>query len=153
MRITLFLAIAIIAMPAAARNLDGRYDNSPHKEWFQSLHDNTHDKTSCCADVDGAIVRDAEWSASPEGLQCKYTPALSFQQEDVSSYEGHYCVRYKNEGWLVPDSATIDQPNLFGPAIIWPICQSQEHVSGPDACKDESSRLFFIRCFIAGALT
>lgn len=66
---------------------------------------------------------------------------------------GRYCVRYKGIWWLVPDSATLDVPNKFGSAIIWPICSSPEHISGADACNDGDSILYFIRCFIAGAGT
>ncbi len=149
--LALALTVALYASGVHARDLNGAHANDPLKPWFDTLSD--HFGTSCCADADGATVKDVDWSATAEGLKCQHTPAISYNSEEASSYAGHYCVRYKNAWWLVPDSATLEQPNRFGPAIIWPICQSSAHVSGADACNDDGSTLFFIRCFLPGAGT
>ena len=133
---------------AALGRDDGRYADSPLKPWFNSLKDKTGN--GCCADADGAVVKDVDWSAQGEGQHCQHTPAISFSKYDVS-YEWHYCVRYKETWWLVPDRAVIEEPNRFGQAVIWPICKSPAHVSGADTCKDDDSSLLFIRCFIIGA--
>lgn len=144
----LFLCF-ICSENALARD-DGSHANDPLKPWFNSLKDKGG--VSCCADADGAIVKDVDWSAQGEGQECQRTPQLSFSDDGIK-YEGHFCIRYKNIWWLVPDSAVVESPNRFGQAIIWPICQSQYHVSGADACKDDDSTLLFIRCFIPGAGT
>lgn len=152
--IALWFVVAALAVtfsrPAHARDLDGRYASSPLKPWFDSLKDKNGG--GCCADADGAVVKDVDWSIQGEGQQCRRTPALSFSNQDVK-YEGHYCVRYQGAWWLVPDSAVVDGPNKAGQAIIWPICTSPRHISGADTCKDDDASLLFIRCFIAGAQT
>lgn len=128
---------------------DGRYAGSKLKPWFDELRDKTGQQ--CCADADGAIVKDVDWTAQGEGQKCQRMPALSFSEE-AKEYEGTYCVRYKNEWWLIPERALIEGPNRFGPTVIWPVCSSKHSVSGADACKDEESKLLFIRCFIRGAM-
>jgi hypothetical protein len=135
---------------AFGRDLDGRYANSFLKPWFDSLKDKTGG--GCCADSDGAIIKDVDWSVQGEGQQCQRTPAISFSEYDVA-YDGRYCVRYKNAWWLVPDRAVIEEPNRFHQPIIWPICRSPSHVSGADACNDDESSLLFIRCFIPSAMS
>lgn len=141
------VGLICLAAGAHARD-DGRYAGSELKPWFDSLMDKTGG--GCCADADGAVVKDVDWSVRGEGQECRHTPALSFSKP--GEYEGHYCVRYKKSWWLVPDDAVVDGPNRLGPAIIWPICSSTRHVSGADTCKDELSDLMFIRCFIAGSM-
>ena len=147
-RLALIVLVFLLPTAASARDLDGRYAGSPLSPWFKSQKDKFG--TSCCADADGVTIKDIDWSAQGEGQECQHTPALSYQNE-TSSYDGQYCVRYKNEWWLVPQSALIEEPNRFGPAIIWPVCSSKHYVSGADACKDEESTLLFMRCFIPGA--
>ncbi len=147
LRLTLILALAFAALPAAARD-DGRYAGSKLKPWFDSLKDKNGQR--CCADADGATVKDVDWTAV-DVQRCRRTPALSFEKLDAGEYAGTFCVRYKNEWWIVPQSALIEEPNRFGPAIIWPVCSSKHSVSGADACKDEESTLLFMRCFIPGA--
>jgi hypothetical protein len=169
-RFALVFSIALCSVPASARD-DGRYagssgvsvvfdrhvvltrndgkysKNDPLSGWFDSLRDKNGQQ--CCADADGATVKDVDWTAV--GAQrCRHTPVLSFSEE-TSDYDGRYCVRYKGEWWLVPERATMDEPNRYGPAIVWPICKSPAHVAGADACADDGSSLYFIRCFIPGA--
>jgi len=145
-RAALIVILCLASLPAVARD-DGRHAGDPLKPWFDELRDKTGQE--CCADADGTIVKDVDWTAV--GVErCRHTPALSLSEEDVD-YEGRYCVRYKNVWWLVPDRAVLDQPNRFGPAIIWPFCKSPSHVTSASVCADEDSTLFFIRCFIPGA--
>ena len=82
-----------IAAPgtAAARDLDGRYANSPLKQWFDSLHSG---KGPCCSDADGTALSDVDWEAR----------------------DGHYRVRIEGQWWDVPDEAVIkSRTGLDGP--------------------------------------
>lgn len=147
--------LAAFVAPAYSRDLEGKHSNDPLKPWFDSLKNKSG--VGCCADADGAVVKDVDWSAQGEGQECQRTPMLDFQR-DGKDYVGHFCVRYKNIWWLVPDSAVINDPNRFGLALIWPICTMADtnnnyNTSGADACKEDNSFLSFIRCFIPGAGT
>jgi len=81
---------------AAARDVDGRYANSPLKEWFDSLRSG---KGPCCSDADGTALSDVDWETK----------------------DGHYRVRIKGEWWDVPDEAVITEPNRAGRTMVWPI--------------------------------
>jgi hypothetical protein len=97
------LSIALVAMltaaaayPAHARDPDGRYANSPLKQWFDSLKSG---KGPCCSDADGTAVSDVDWESS----------------------NGHYRVRIEGEWVEVPDDAVITEPNRVGRTMVWPI--------------------------------
>jgi hypothetical protein len=97
------LSIALAAMltaaaayPAHARDPDGRYANSPLKQWFDSLKSG---KGPCCSDADGTAVSDVDWESS----------------------NGHYRVRIEGEWVEVPDDAVITEPNRVGRTMVWPI--------------------------------
>jgi hypothetical protein len=97
------LAIALVAMlaaaaahPAQARDPDGRYANSPLKQWFDSLKSG---KGPCCSDADGTALSDVDWESS----------------------NGHYRVRIEGEWVEVPDDAVITEPNRVGRTMVWPI--------------------------------
>ncbi len=81
---------------AAARDLDGRYANSPLKGWFESLQSG---KGPCCSDADGRALSDIDWEAR----------------------DGHYRVRIEGQWWDVPDEAVIKEPNRAGRTMVWPI--------------------------------
>jgi len=81
---------------AAARDIDGRYANSPLKGWFESLHSGMG---PCCSDADGSALSDADWEVK----------------------DGHYRVRIEGEWWDVPDEAVIKEPNRAGRTMVWPI--------------------------------
>jgi hypothetical protein len=87
-----------IAAPdnAAARDLDGRFANSPLHGWFESLHSS---KGPCCSDADGTALSDVDWEAR----------------------DGHYRVRIEDKWWDVPDDAVIREPNRAGRTMVWPI--------------------------------
>jgi hypothetical protein len=93
----LVLALSPYAGGAAARDLDGRYVNSPLHDWFESLQSG---KGPCCSDADGRVLKDVEWKTSANGK--------------------HYTVYIEGEWVVVPDDAVIKQPNLFGKTMVWP---------------------------------
>lgn len=70
---------------AMARDLDGRYANSPLKSWFDHL---ASGKGLCCSMADGETVADPDWE----------------------SKDGHYRVRLENNWIDVPDDAVITEP-------------------------------------------
>jgi hypothetical protein len=51
-------AVATVASPAAGRDLDGRYKDSPLHDWFEHL---ASGKGLCCSFADGYVVEDADW--------------------------------------------------------------------------------------------
>jgi hypothetical protein len=73
---------------------DGRFANSPLKEWFDRL-------------------------ASRNGLCCAFADGVSVQDVDWDSQEGHYRVRIYGQWYVVPDAAIVTEPNRFGPAVVW----------------------------------
>ena len=79
-----------------ARDGDGRYANSPLKQWFDSLRSG---KGPCCSDADGSAVSDVDWE----------------------SRDGHYRVRVEGEWVDVPEEAVITEPNRAGRTMVWPI--------------------------------
>jgi hypothetical protein len=89
------ILLILIVSPARARD-DGRYANSPLKQWFDSLKSG---KGTCCSDADGSAVTDADWE----------------------SKGGKYRVRLEGQWWDVPDDAVITEPNRAGRTMVWPI--------------------------------
>jgi hypothetical protein len=81
---------------AVARDLDGRYANSPLHSWFESLRSG---KGPCCSDADGTALSDVDWEAK----------------------DGHYRVRIEGQWWDVPEDAVIKEPNRAGRTMVWPI--------------------------------
>jgi len=79
-----------------ARDLDGRYADSPLKPWFDQL---ASGKGLCCSMADGESVADPDWE----------------------SKDGHYRVRLENNWVDVPDDAVITEPNRAGRTMVWPI--------------------------------
>lgn len=98
---------------ANARDPDGRYANWPLKGWFNSLKSKSG--VPCCDTADGLRLEDVDWEAR----------------------DNHYRVRIDGQWHDVPMEALIEQPNKFGPAVVWPF-------------KDASGNTQ-IRCFIPGA--
>jgi len=97
-RLTMAIAVVYIAVfvpnPSHARD-DGRFANSPLKEWFDQL-------------------------ASKNGLCCAFADGVSVQDVDWDTQDGHYRVRIYGQWLIVPDDAVITVPNRFGPAVVWP---------------------------------
>lgn len=84
---------------AAARDLDGRFANSPLHGWFESLRSG---KGPCCSDADGRALSDVDWETK----------------------DGHYRVRIEGAWWDVPDEAVITEPNRAGRTMVWPVYYS-----------------------------
>jgi hypothetical protein len=90
------LTLSLAAYPGHARDPDGRYANSPLKQWFDSLKSG---KGPCCSDADGTAVSDVDWESG----------------------NGHYRVRIEGDWVDVPDEAVITEPNRVGRTMVWPI--------------------------------
>ena len=99
-RIVFGLSVSMLAASlvgsVAARDLDGRYANSPLKSWFDHL---ASGKGLCCSMADGESVADPDWD----------------------SKEGHYRVRLDNNWIDVPEDAVITEPNRAGRTMVWPL--------------------------------
>jgi hypothetical protein len=96
------LALGLALSGAHARDLDGRYANSPLKPWFDKL---SSGKGLCCSFADGYAITDADWETK----------------------DGHFRVRLPElQGsdhfeWVdVPEDAVITEPNLAGRTMVWP---------------------------------
>lgn len=90
------LLLGWVSQFSHARDLDGRYANSPLKGWFDSLKSG---KGPCCSDADGYAVSDPDWE----------------------SKNGNYRVRIEGEWYDVPPDAVITEPNRAGRTMVWPI--------------------------------
>ncbi len=85
---------------ATARDLDGRYANSPLKAWFESLRSA---KGPCCSDADGTALSDIDWEMQ----------------------DGRYRVRIEGLWWDVPEDAVVAGPNRAGRTMVWPVYYRQ----------------------------
>jgi hypothetical protein len=99
-RYRIVIAVAVVCITVFVPNHshardDGRFANSPLKEWFDRL-------------------------ASKNGLCCAFADGVSVQDVDWDTQNGHYRVRLQGEWIEVPDAAVITEPNRFGPAVVWP---------------------------------
>ena len=92
--IPLVLIMAIMAL-AYGRDLDGRYANSPHRDWINSLKN--QNGMSCCDDSDGFRVDDPDW------------------RNVGSAYE----VRIEGKWMPLTDEQIITQVNRIGYAMVW----------------------------------
>jgi hypothetical protein len=90
------LILPLVSHHGHARDPDGRYANSPLKQWFDGLRSG---KGPCCSDADGSAVSDVDWE----------------------SKAGHYRVRLEGEWLDVPEDAVITEPNRAGRTMVWPI--------------------------------
>ncbi len=81
---------------AAARDLDGRYANSPLKGWFEKLRSG---RGPCCSDADGTALSDMDWDMK----------------------DGRYRVRIEGQWWVVPEEAVVTEPNRAGRTMVWPV--------------------------------
>ena len=90
------LLLPLASAPGVARDPDGRFANSPLKQWFDSL---SSKKGPCCSDADGSAVSDADWETK----------------------DGKYRVRLEGQWWRVPDEAVITEPNRAGRTMVWPV--------------------------------
>jgi hypothetical protein len=96
--VIIIVAIGALAVRAFARE-DGRYAQSPLKQWFDGLKSG---KGPCCSDADGYAVSDPDWETKG----------------------GHYRVRLEGDWIDVPDDAVITEPNRAGKTMVWPMFQN-----------------------------
>ena len=100
MRYRLTIVVAVLCITVFVSNHshardDGRFANSPLKEWFDRL-------------------------ASRNGLCCAFADGVGLQDVDWDTQDGHYRVRIHGQWFVVPDDAVVTEPNRFGPAVVWP---------------------------------
>lgn len=121
---------AILYVPALARDLDGRYANSPLKPWFDQLKSG---RGLCCAQADGYVVEEADWE----------------------SKDGHYRVRVPKNPvstemlWVdVPANAVITEPNRTGRTMVWP-----DYPFAQGYSNEQVDGQVLIRCFMPGSMT
>lgn len=91
---------------------DGRWAQSPLKQWFDNLRS---ERGTCCSNADGMRLDDVDWEMA----------------------DGTYRVRIDGRWFDVPDDAVINEPNRYGPAVVWPYRGPAGHL--------------LIRCFLRGA--
>jgi len=91
-----WVVVLALGFPASARDPDGRYANSPLKQWFDGL---ASSKGLCCSDADGTALSDVDWQSN----------------------DGHYRVWLDGAWHDVPDDAVITVPNLAGRTMVWPM--------------------------------
>lgn len=93
--VVLLCAIGVISI-AHARDLTGKYANSPDQAWFNSL--TNQNGVPCCDTADGRRLDDADWATEGE----------------------KYRVRIDGKWFDVPDTALIRGQNRKPYAIVWP---------------------------------
>lgn len=128
---SLVAAIAIGAVSAFARDLDGRYAQSPLKLWMDGLRSGNG---PCCSEADGYVIADADWE-SKDGHYRVQIPRWRFEpsKETPSPPAGTEMI------WVdVEDRAVVTEPNRAGRTMVWPIWGFQ----GPT-----------VRCFMPGSMT
>ena len=79
---------------------DGRFADSPLKEWFEHLRSRNG---LCCTLADGVSVQDVDWDTQ----------------------EGHYRVRIQGQWFVVPDAAVVTEPNRCCVALSGPRRRSE----------------------------
>jgi len=92
--VTALCMIVFLPNSLSARD-DGRYANSPLKQWFDRL-------------------------ASAKGLCCSFADGVSVENVDWETRDGRYLVRIHGQWVVVPEAALVTEPNRFGPAVVWP---------------------------------
>lgn len=98
-----FFVFLILCAAAFARDLDGRYAQSPLKPWFDGLKSG---KGLCCSDADGSAISDADWEVK-DGRYRVRVPIV--EGGNVSQ-------------WIdVPEDAVITEPNRAGKTMVWPL--------------------------------
>jgi hypothetical protein len=125
--IAITIGITFAGIIAVAARDDGRYADSPLRDWFNGLSSGIG---LCCSFADGVTVEEPDWQTQG-GLYlvrvCRKQPQ---PPETWTS-----CA---DKVWLpVPDRALVKEPNRYGPAVVW-----------PELNADHQTR---IRCFLPGS--
>jgi hypothetical protein len=95
--LTLFLA----SIPKSHARDDGRYANSPLRDWFHGLTSKLGGR--CCDFADGNALEDPEWRIVSDADK----PAV------------HYQVFVGGVWRDILDGQVIDEPNKVGKAFVW----------------------------------
>lgn len=102
---------------------------APPASWWKGLHSKNGGLANkgipCCDVADGEKVLDVDWD--------------TWRDEKG---EVHYRVRLDGKWYVVPDNAVVEDPNLYGPAVVWPQYSW-------DATHN-TREVAYIRCFLAG---
>lgn len=69
---------------------------------------------------------------------CDGTDAISVDDPDWKTENGHNSVKIDGAWVSVPNSALVTQPNKYGPAVVWP---------GPTVNGEQT-----VRCFMQGMM-
>jgi hypothetical protein len=93
------MVVLFAPLNAWSRDVDGRYAQSPNKEWFDGLRSG---KGPCCSDADGSAVSDVDWMTTGDP-------------------DRPYKVRLDGEWIPVEATAVITEPNRIGKTMVWPI--------------------------------
>lgn len=96
----LIALLLVLSTQALARD-DGRYANSPLKQWFNGL---SSGKGNCCSLADGYRVDDVD-----------------YDRDDLG-----YRVRLDGTWVRVPDDAVVTEPNRVGYPMVWPMLVNGE---------------------------
>lgn len=100
--------------PVLARDMDGRYAQSPLKSWFDSLKSG---KGPCCSDADGWALSDVDWETRGGRYRVR-VPAQSWvpTRDQPTPPAGIEMI------WVdVEDDAVITEPNRAGRTMVWPL--------------------------------
>ena len=90
------ILIGLLAINFAyPRDLDGRYANSPHKAWIESLKNGKG--TPCCDEGDGSRVEDPDWR----------------------NVGNEYEVRIDGKWTKLEDYQVLTDTNRIGFAMVW----------------------------------
>lgn len=85
----------LLVVSAHARD-DGRYAQSPNRDWFRSLQDKHG--MSCCDGADGMRLEDPDWEFNGDA----------------------YRVRLNGDWYAVSSDQVVTDNNRVGYAIVWP---------------------------------
>lgn len=89
------ILVLLLGVHFARARDDGRYANSPNKEWFEGLHSKSG--AWCCSEADGET--NIDWRTKDD----------------------HYQVMLLGRWIDVPPDAVVEGQNKIGRAIVWPI--------------------------------
>jgi hypothetical protein len=89
------LSLLFFSELGLARDLDGKYANSPLKQWFDSLASR---RGPCCSVAEGQSIDEVDWDTK----------------------DGKYRVWLDGQWIEVPPDALVTVPNKFGLAVVWP---------------------------------
>jgi hypothetical protein len=116
----LIIALAFLTFARAFAHDKSHPITPEQKSWFNTLKSG---RGPCCADADGNVLQDNDWD----------------------SKDGHYRVFIQGEWTVVPDDAVVQQPNLYGPTMVWgyPVWNGM----------GGGKMRFQIHCFMPGMMT